>query len=396
MNVSNVTMVQDDVASKYLIPVPMYYIIGTGLLFVVLFGPFMNATSLMVFAKNSHLRSPTNVLVISLLLGDLGMSCVASISMTANFRRYYFWGDRVCVFEGFWLYLMGLTNLYTHAVIAVDRYIVIAKPLKAHKITNRAAVLVVIIVWIQGLCWASFPHFGWGKYTYEPARTSCAVEWDSKELGSASYNVAITIWSLCIPLGMIFFSYYHVFRTIRHVARSGVWDMGSRIARKNLKIEKKMFKTIAYMLGSYMWSWTPYTVVSVWAIVGESRDIPIYIITIPAMVAKSSCIWDPLIYLWTNRQFRIAFYKTLPCRAFGRKLLERDEMKNREMESSEPQEPQQVRQKMTKLGPARKGKNTAPVISVSEYGQQTETVGVSQNPVPDSGAPGPSTSRKLT
>ena len=25
--------------------------------------------------------------------------------------------------------------------------------------------------------------------------------------------------------------------------------MGSRIARKNLKIEKKMFKTIAYMLG---------------------------------------------------------------------------------------------------------------------------------------------------
>lgn len=216
MNVSNVTMVQDDVASKYLIPVPMYYIIGTGLLFVVLFGPFMNATSLMVFAKNSHLRSPTNVLVISLLLGDLGMSCVASISMTANFRRYYFWGDRVCVFEGFWLYLMGLTNLYTHAVIAVDRYIVIAKPLKAHKITNRAAVLVVIIVWIQGLCWASFPHFGWGKYTYEPARTSCAVEWDSKELGSASYNVAITIWSLCIPLGMIFFSYYHVFRTVSH------------------------------------------------------------------------------------------------------------------------------------------------------------------------------------
>ena len=36
---------------------------------------------------------------------------------------------------------------------------------------------------------------------------------------------------------------------IRHIARSGVWDMGSRIARKNLKIEKKMFKTIAYMLG---------------------------------------------------------------------------------------------------------------------------------------------------
>ena len=37
---------------------------------------------------------------------------------------------------------------------------------------------------------------------------------------------------------------------IRHVARNGVWDMNSRIARKNLRIEKKMFKTIVYMLCS--------------------------------------------------------------------------------------------------------------------------------------------------
>jgi hypothetical protein len=170
----------------------------------------------MVFVKNKHLQSPTNIFVMSLLVGDLGMSLGAIISMCANFNRYYFWGDNVCTFEGFWLYLMGLTNLYTHAGIAYDRYIVIAKPLNSKLITIRMAVGVVLVIWFQGFMWAAMPFFGWGKLTYEPARTSCAVEWDSDELNSASYNIAITVWSLLFPLCVIFFSYYRVMMTVRN------------------------------------------------------------------------------------------------------------------------------------------------------------------------------------
>jgi hypothetical protein len=176
----------------------------------------MNATSLMVFAKNKELRSPSNIFVMSLLVGDLGMSLAATISMCANFNRYYFWGDNVCTFEGFWLYLMGLTNLYAHAGIAYDRYIVIAKPLNSKMITTRVAVAAVLLIWCQGFLWAVFPFFGWGKITYKPARTSCGVEWDSKELNSASYNIAIMVWSLLIPLVTIIFSYYRVMMTVRN------------------------------------------------------------------------------------------------------------------------------------------------------------------------------------
>lgn len=144
-------------------------------------------------------------------------------------------------------------------------------------------------------------------------------------------------------------------------------------------------------LASYLWSWTPYTVVNVWAIIGESRDIPVYIITIPAVVAKSSCIWDPLIYLWTNRQFRIAFYKTMPCKSLGEKLLQRDELKHKEMESSQPQQPQELRHKSNRLTPLRQTTTKqGPAVSVSEYGQKTETMGVSQINVPHVVVQGPS------
>lgn len=108
-------------------------------------------------------------------------------------------------------------------------------------------------------------------------------------------------------------------------------------------------------------------------------------------MAKSSCIWDPLIYLWTNRQFRIAFYKTMPCKSLGEKLLQRDELKHKETESSQPQEPQELRHKSNRLTPLRQTTTKqGPGVSVSEYGQKTETMGVSQINVPHVVVQGPS------
>jgi hypothetical protein len=215
MNDTNTSEVVDIEAVKYLIPLPLYYVIGSGLLIVVVIGSLMNFTGLLVFTRNKELRSPTNTFIISLLTGDFLMSVGAFISMTAHFNRYYFWGDSVCKFEGFWMYFTGLTNMYTLMGISFDRYIVIAKPLQASKITTRVAVAACLVIWFQGLCWSVFPHLGWGKYTYEPARTSCSVEWDTNEIGSASYNIAIFIWSLILPLIIISFSYYQVFMTVR-------------------------------------------------------------------------------------------------------------------------------------------------------------------------------------
>ncbi|XP_062613300.1 visual pigment-like receptor peropsin [Saccostrea cucullata] len=338
MNGTNRSGVVDVQPVEYLIPVPLYYIIGTGLLIVFTFGSFMNFTGLLVFAKNKNLRSPTNTFIISLLLGDFGMSICSFISMTAHFNRFFFWGDSVCTFEAFWMYFMGLSNMYTLMGISFDRYFVIAKPLQANKITSRVAVVACLAIWFQGFLWAAFPFFGWGSYTYEPARTSCSVRWDTDDIESASYNISIFIWSLFLPLMLILYSYYNVFMTIRHVARSGVWDMSSRIARRNLRIEKKMFRTIVYMLCSFMGSWTPYSVVSLWAIFGEAKDIPPYLMTVPAVIAKSACIWDPIIYVGTNKQFRMAFYNTIPCSGLGKMLIQREEQKDKEADASDEED----------------------------------------------------------
>lgn len=43
--------------------------------------------------------------------------------------------------------------------------------------------------------------------------------------------------------------------------------------------------------------------------------------TISAIAAKLSGLWNPIIYMATNKQFRVAFYKLLPCRRIRKRLL---------------------------------------------------------------------------
>lgn len=61
-------------------------------------------------------------------------------------------------------------------------------------------------------------------------------------------------------------------------------------------------------------------------------DLPVIVATIPAMFAKSASVWNPLIYVYTNIQFRKAFAKQILClklrlRIF-RAALEKDASKD--------------------------------------------------------------------
>lgn len=58
--------------------------------------------------------------------------------------------------------------------------------------------------------------------------------------------------------------------------------------------------------GAFLLSWAPYAVVSFLGTLYGRRVLSPVAETFPAMAAKCSALWDPLIYLATNQQFRRA------------------------------------------------------------------------------------------
>ena len=78
-----------------------YIAVASLLSFVWVFGTISNVISLIVFASNKTLRSPTNLFVMSLNLCDLFMCCFGTfMAMTSSWSKRWLYGHTGCVIEG--------------------------------------------------------------------------------------------------------------------------------------------------------------------------------------------------------------------------------------------------------------------------------------------------------
>ncbi|XP_033748186.1 visual pigment-like receptor peropsin [Pecten maximus] len=304
-------------------------IIGGLLVITMLVGICTNSFGILIFVKHKHLRSPTNLFIASLALCDLLMLVTATpLPMASSFAHRWVWGYAGCVFEGFLVYFLGLTSLYLLCAISVDRYIVIALPLKNAMVNQRVAKFSIMGCYVLGFFWAMLPLLGWNSYQLEGLMTSCSVLWDTSNPKDYSYNVVIFFTCFVFPVIVMCYCYYQVYRTVRVISRNNKWDSSSRMAKRKMKAERKISITILMMIGVYFGSWMPYAVVSFWAAFGNASDIPLVVAGIPPYVAKTASVWNPIIYICTNKQFRKAFFDILPCDIGWRNSVQSTEMVN--------------------------------------------------------------------
>ncbi|CAG5126966.1 unnamed protein product, partial [Candidula unifasciata] len=257
-------------------------------------------------------------------------------AMLSAWSRRWLWGDAMCDVEGFIVYFLGLSSMYILMAIALDRYIAISKPLLGTKITKTVAAASCGLCYFLGFLWAVFPAFGWNEYDLEGAGISCSVIWETDDPLYTSYIYVIFIFCLVVPLAVMFYSYWGVLSTLRNLNKNSVWDMNSRVARKNLAIERKMLKTAVLIVLSFLGCWMPYTVVSFIAAFFGSHLIPPILATIPPVIAKFTCtrsrylivlfslagLFDPIIYM-------------IPCEGLKKSLLKEREEPVEEQESEE-------------------------------------------------------------
>ena len=86
----------------------------------------------------------------------------------------------------------------------------------------------------------------------------------------------------------------------------------------------------------FLFCWSPYAVLSMAGILGFSTAIPVLITVLPLQMAKSSVLWNPIIYVIMNKQvkvqrklfcFRFIFKLYLQVNRKGSKIMEGKEVK---------------------------------------------------------------------
>ncbi|CAG2250420.1 OPN3 [Mytilus edulis] len=292
--------------------------LGVYLTIAIVIGTLANGSALYVFLTNKQLRSPTNMFIISLLICDFLMCTVgAPLPAASNFAHRWLWGWSGCVFHGFSVYILGLSNLYILTAISVDRYIIIAKPLQASKINHRVVGISVFLCYFFGFVWSFLPLVGWSEYVFEGAGTACGISYDYNSASAFTYNIAIFI--NCV----------------------------------------------------FMFAWTPYAVAAFWVAFGFG-ELPVIVSTSASMFAKSASVWNPLIYVYTNKQFRKAFYEKIPCSGFRSKLIKKEEEKEAESEESDIDDKSKTTaQKVTHLKVQNMRRGVTPINDDDDAGEIT-------------------------
>ncbi|XP_064617472.1 rhodopsin-like [Liolophura sinensis] len=303
-------------------PVPdhWHYIIGVYITLVGITGVFGNFLVIWIFSRTKSLRTPANMFVVNLAISDLTFSAINGfplLSFSAFYKRWIF-GKAACELYGLVGGIFGLMSINTMAMIAIDRYLVIARPLSVMRhMSHKRAFFMLMLVWIWSILWAIPPIFGWGAYIPEGFQTSCSFDYLTRTDYFRSYIFCLYICGFVVPVLIIFFCYVLIVKAVADHEKE-MASMAKKLDAKDIrqgqdqKTEIKTAKIAFYTITLFLLSWTPYAVVALIGEFGPAQYVTPYASEIPVMFAKTSAMYNPIVYALSHPKFREVLNKKLP------------------------------------------------------------------------------------
>ena len=272
----------------------------------------LNSIVILTFIMDRSLLFPANLLILSIAISDWLMGVVSdNMGGAANASRDWSFSEKSCTFYAFFTTLLGLGTMLHHAAFALDRYMVISRPMKANH--SMVRVLTVIgCLWAFALIWSLFPLLGWSAYGPEAGNISCSIRWQSNRSTDTSYIICLFIFFYFVPLSIIVTCYTFMFKNVKYMTRNAqkIWGANAAATLETVQASWKMAKIGLVMVAGFFFAWTPYAIVSFYSAFGSAEAVPILVAAIPSLIAKTSSTYNPIIYFFSYKSFRESLVKS--------------------------------------------------------------------------------------
>uniref|UniRef100_A0A182XWZ1 G-protein coupled receptors family 1 profile domain-containing protein n=1 Tax=Anopheles stephensi TaxID=30069 RepID=A0A182XWZ1_ANOST len=269
------------------------------LFFIGFFGFFLNLFVIALMSKDMQLWTPMNIILFNLVCSDFSVSIIGNpLTLTSAISHRWIFGRTLCVAYGFFMSLLGITSITTLTVLSYERYCLISRPFSSRNLSRKGAFLAIFFIWGYSFALTSPPLFGWGAYVQEAANISCSVNWESQTKNATTYIIFLFVFGLVVPLIVIVYSYTNIIVNMRRNS--------ARVGRIN-RAEQRVTSMVAVMIVAFMVAWTPYAIFALVEQFGPPELIGPGLAVLPALIAKSSICYNPIIYVGMNTQFRAAF-----------------------------------------------------------------------------------------
>ncbi|XP_072542185.1 teleost multiple tissue opsin 2b [Salminus brasiliensis] len=273
---------------------------------IMTFGFLNNFVVLVLFCKFKTLRTPVNMLLLNISVSDmLVCMCGTTLSFASSIHGRWLLGRQGCMWYGFINSCFGIVSLISLVILSYDRYSTLTMYNKQGP-DYRKPLLAVGGSWLYSVIWTVPPLLGWSSYGLEGAGTSCSVSWTEHSPQSHAYIICLFVFCLALPVLVMVYSYGRLLYAVKQVGKI----RKSAARRREYHVLFMVITTVV----CYLLCWTPYSVVAIMATFGRPGIITPVASVVPSLLAKSSTVINPVIYILMNKQFYRCFLILFHCK----------------------------------------------------------------------------------
>ncbi|XP_044204005.1 G-protein coupled receptor 84 [Thunnus albacares] len=176
---------------------------------VTITGTVGNLMTILAFALDPHLRTRFNVLIVNLAVADL-MYCAILQPISVDSYLHLRWrsGELWCSTFGLLLFLSNSVSIITLCLVAVSRYLLVAKRAVFDRVfSDRGLTFLLISAWALGL--ASFGPL-WPVYVFVPQVCTCSFH----RTKGRPYSTILLFFYFFIGLGCVGVFYLLIYRRV--------------------------------------------------------------------------------------------------------------------------------------------------------------------------------------
>ena len=277
--------------------------------FILIFGTLTNATVILTYVKwrRRMLETSRDLLIFTLAVADCIVSLlVAPFGLASSLYGRWSSGRAGCVWYGFVSTWMGLTSIVQLTGIAAERYFTLCHldPGWSY-FCKKYTRLFIAFAWIISGIASALPLCGWSKYDFEGAGFYCSVVWSASTLNYGSYSLFLLLFFFVVPLSLIIYFYTKVYLAVRLLSNEAVslWGVSDMTTKKSYMAQVRVARQLVILTAMFLFAWTPYAVMSflsVTNLVDPDKQTSM----LPALFAKMSNVYNPLVYFFTFKRLR--------------------------------------------------------------------------------------------
>ncbi|KAK4020455.1 hypothetical protein OUZ56_002432 [Daphnia magna] len=281
-----------------------YNLIAAVLTTIAVIGSSANLAVIIIVARNRKLWNRQCMLIINVACADFFNATFGILMpLTSSIHRQWIFGDLGCNFYAFVTTVVGTASATTLAFLALDRALKICQSTWILKLPETR--LIIVVLWIYSFIVSSPPLFGWGNFILEGPGISCSVDWMSTTWNSLSYITFLFTMGFFLQILIISISYVSIHLAIRQVTSTGE-SQRTTVARR---AERKVACMLTLMVVCYLIAWLPYALFALTKVFHAVFGSSVMLIDvngiggyIPALLAKTSITYNPVIYVLFNTQ----------------------------------------------------------------------------------------------